>query len=98
MTRKKLEKIMTAACCGRKREAQKIIAGIRRFLAKDASNVDVLYRFWVLTYNLARETGEKELQGEIRRELVFMQNKYGPTVGGRMRGEKEDADGNGAAI
>lgn len=98
MTRKKLEKIVTAACCGRKREARKIIAGIRKFLAKDASNVDVLYRFWVLTYNRAKETGEEDLQGEIRRELVFMLGKYGPAVGGRMRGGKEDADGNGAAI
>ena len=98
MTRKKLEKIMTAACCGRKREAQKIIAGIRRFLAKDASNVDVLYRFWVLTYNLARETGEKELQGEIRRELAFMLGKYGPAVGGRMRDETEGTDGDSAEI
>lgn len=98
MTRKKLEKIITAACCGRKREAKKIIAGIRRFLAKDGSNVDVLYRFWVFSYIMARETGEEELQGEIRRELAFMRKKYGPEVGGRMRGEWENADGNGAAI
>lgn len=52
MTRKKLEKHVTAVFFGQKREAQKLIRKIREFLTEDASNADVLYRVWAIIYNI----------------------------------------------
>lgn len=98
MTRKKLEKHVTAVFFGQKREAQKFIRTIREFLTEDASNADVLYRVWAIFYNIGCEEGIPELKGEMLHNLSVMVKKYGPEVGGRMRGEKENADGNGAAI
>lgn len=38
------------------------------------------------------------MKGDMLYNLSVMVKKYGPEVGGRMRKEKENTDGNGAAI
>lgn len=98
MTRKKLEKHVTAVFSGQKRKAQELIRKIRECLTEDASNADVLYRVWAIIYNIGCEEGIPELKGDMLHNLSVMVKKYGPEVGGRLRGEKENTDGNGAAI